>query len=159
VYGERERDRPRGVGGCDPRGDLADHQPLNRFEIEGLSGAADESLATSMSSLATPFLFLRVNVKPRGKVMGEPGREIPADDDDSDPDIGYVASSREPFLLVRFNTVCRSSSESALGMSPSRTPRGRYWRRPCWIICADLRVSCGLDVVAWDRTGCTESRR
>jgi hypothetical protein len=84
---------------------------VRRLDNEGLSGVCVELLALVFNS-ARPFLFLRVNVNPRGRVMGEPGRENPAEDEDSEPDSGYVASSRGPLLLVRLRRPCRSSSDS-----------------------------------------------
>lgn len=86
------------------------HQPLKRLDSDGLSGVRAELFAL-VSSSARSFLFLRVNVNPRGRVIGEPGRENPADDEDSEPDSGYVASSRGPLLLVRLRRPCRSSSD------------------------------------------------
>jgi len=86
VYGERERDGPFGVGGCEPRGDF-DHQPVRRFDSEGLSGVSD-GFEVLVSRSARVFLFLRVKVKPRGSLMGVPGRDATADDEESEPDSG-----------------------------------------------------------------------
>jgi hypothetical protein len=72
VYGERERDGSFGVDGCVPRGDFVFHQPVRRLDNDGLSGVCVELLALVFNS-ARPFLFLRVNVNPRGELWGNPG--------------------------------------------------------------------------------------
>ena len=70
-------------------GDMADHQPLRRFVMDGLSGAwSDGFLVAFVTSFEGAFFFLRVKLKPKGRVSGEPGRDSPAEDEDSEPETG-----------------------------------------------------------------------
>lgn len=85
--------------GCVPRGDF-DHHPVSRFDNDGLPGVSRELLV----STSVGFLFFRVNVSPSGNVIGDPGRDKPASEDDSDPDSGYAASLPSPSLLVRLSS-------------------------------------------------------
>jgi hypothetical protein len=64
---------------------MDDHHPERRFDKDGLSGASDGSFNLSVFT-ADGVLFLRVNGKPR--FTGDPGREGPAVEEDSEPDIG-----------------------------------------------------------------------
>lgn len=103
---------------------MDDHHPERRFDKDGLSGASVEFFDMSVSKPDGAF-FLRANGNPR--FTGDPGREGPAVDEDSEPDIGYGPPG--PSLLVRLSKPRRSSSERMFTISPSR-PRGRYFRRP-----------------------------
>jgi hypothetical protein len=113
-------------------GDIADHHPLSLFESEGLSGASS-CLSELGTRLVGPF-FLREKLKPNGRSTGLPGLDPSAAvDDDSEPGAGYGAPPSGPSLLVRLSKLRRSSSLIALIGSPSREPRGRYFRLPSCI--------------------------
>jgi len=108
---------------------MADHQPLNRFDNEGLSGTSS-CLSDCVTISAGVAFLLRENAKSRGRFTGELGRDGPAVDEDSEADIGYGTPLPGPSLFVRLSKLRRSSSLRTLIMSSSRTPRGLNFRLP-----------------------------